>query len=64
MSKVAIFFLILLVSPIITNSYALPVDELIAFDNSKNNIIFGSDILDVDNNFFVENNFKRYLIFG
>ena len=33
-------------------------------DDSQNKIIFDSNIIDVDSNFFVENNFKRYLIFG
>ena len=64
MPNVAIFFLILLVSPIITNSYAFPTDELNSLENPKNPITFNSDIIQVDPNFFVENNFKRYLIFG
>ena len=64
MPNVAIFFLILLVSPIITNSYAFPIDELNSLENPKNPITFNSDIMQVDPNFFVENNFKRYLIFG
>ena len=64
MPKVAIIFLILLLSPIFTSSYALPVDESFSLDNPQNSIIFDSDIIDVDSNFFVENNFKRYLIFG
>ena len=64
MPKVAIFFLILLISPIFINSYAFPVNESLLIDNSQNEIIFDSDIIDVDSNFFIENNFKRYLIFG
>ncbi len=63
MPKVAIFFLILLFSPMITNSHALlPVD--LDVPDSQNNISFNSDIIQIDPNFFVENNFKRYLIFS
>ena len=62
MPKVAIFFFILLFSPLITNSHAfVPVD---LEKNVNNKLIFDSEIIDVDSNFFVENNFKRYLIFG
>ena len=64
MPKVAIFFLFLLISPIFVNSHAFPSDDFILSDNSIEPIIFDSDIIDVDSNFFVENNFKRYLIFG
>ena len=64
MPKVAIFFLFLLISPIFVNSHAFPSDDFILSDNSIDPIIFDSDIIDVDSNFFVENNFKRYLIFG
>ena len=64
MPKVAMFFLILLFSPVITNSYAfIPVD-LQNYDDSKNQLVFDSGIVDIDSNFFTENNFKRYLIFG
>ncbi len=57
------FFLILLFSPVITNSYAfIPVDLNINY--SENMSFFDSDIVQIDPNFFVENNFKRYLIFG
>jgi len=64
MPKVAIFFFILLFSPMITNSHAfIPVD-LNHIDNTQNSLIFNSDILKVDTDFFVENDFKRYLIFG
>ena len=63
MPKVAIFFLILLFSPMVTNSHAfIPVDLNNIDDENK--IIFNSDIIQIDSNFFVENNFKRYLIFG
>ncbi len=63
MPKVAIFFCVLLLFPIISNSHAsfLPVD---LNDESENNFTFDSDIIDIDSDFFTENNFKRYLIFG
>ena len=64
MSKVSLLFAFLLLSSILSNSYALPFDELSSFDNSQNQIIFNSNIIDIDSNFFIENNFKRYLIFG
>ena len=63
MPKVAIFFLILLISPVFINSYAFPVDESLLIDNPENPIIFDSDIIDVDSNFFVENNFKKIFNF-
>ncbi len=62
--KVALLFVFLLSSSILTNSYALPFDELNSFDDSQNKIIFDSNIIDVDSNFFIKNDFKRYLIFG
>ena len=64
MPKVAIFFLILLISPIVTNSYAFPIDEINSLDDPKTPIMVNSDIIDIDSNYFTENNFKRYLIFG
>jgi len=64
MPKAAIFFSFLLISPMLINSYAVPVDQLTLFDNSQNLIFSDSDIIDIDSDFFLENNFKRYLIFG
>ena len=64
MSKIALLFAFLLFSLILGNSYALSFDELSSFDDSQNQIIFDSNIMDIDSNFFIENNFKRYLIFG
>jgi hypothetical protein len=52
MRKVALLFAFLLSSSILTNSYALPFDELNSFDDSQNKIIFDSNIIDVDSNFF------------
>ena len=58
-----IFFSFLICSPIIT-AHSVPVDELHLFDKSQNQITHESKILDVSSDFFNENNFKRYLIFG
>ena len=64
MPKVAIFFFVLLVSPVFTNSYAsIPVD-LNNADGIQNSLDFNSDIIKIDPDFFVENNYKRYLVFG
>ena len=64
MPKAAIFFFVLLLFPIITHSHAsIPVD-LDRFDEVQHSFTFNSDIVNVDPNFFVENNYKRYLIFG
>ena len=62
MPKVAIFFFILLISPMITSSHAfIPVDLK---NHDQNTLVFDSDIIEIDSNFFTENNFKRYLVFG
>ena len=64
MPKAAIFFFVLLLFPIVTHSHAsIPVD-LNRFDEVQHPFTFNSDIVKVDPNFFVENNYKRYLIFG
>jgi len=62
--KVAIFLSILLLSSTITNSYAFSINGLESGNNSQNQIISNSDIMSIEPNFLVENNFKRYLIFG
>ena len=64
MPKVAIFFSLLLLLSTITNSYAYSIDELELSDKSQNPIILNSDIIEINSNFLVENDFKRYLIFG
>ncbi|HEY5735017.1 MAG TPA: S8 family serine peptidase [Nitrosopumilus sp.] len=63
MPKAAIFFFVLLFSPMITNSHAFVSGDL---DNTtfENKLIFDSDIVQINPDFFVENDFKRYLIFG
>ena len=64
MPKVAILFFILLFSPMITNSHAFIPLDLKSENNDDPSLIFDSDIIDVDSDFFTENDFKRYLIFG
>ncbi|MDC0883506.1 S8 family serine peptidase [Nitrosopumilus sp.] len=64
MLKLALLFAFLSFPLILTNSYGSSLDELSSFDNSQNKIILDSNIVDIDSNFFIENNFKRYLIFG
>ena len=61
MPKAAIFFSILLLSSFLANSYAITGDDI---SINEEFVEFESQIVDVDKNFFVENNFKRYLIFG
>jgi subtilisin family serine protease len=53
-----------LLCSLIINASAVPVSELNLFDTSQNQIIYESEIIDVSSDFFLENNFKRYLIFG
>jgi len=62
-STLVIFFSFLICLPVIT-IHAVPVDELNLFDKSQKQIIHESKIIDVSSDFFLENNFKRYLIFG
>ena len=63
MPKAATFFFIVLLSATTTYSYAFTTGDLISVDDIED-LIFHSEILDVDSDFFSENNFKRYLIFG
>ena len=64
MPKAAIFFSLLLLLSTITHSYAYSIEELELSDKSQNSIILNSDIIEINPNFLVENDFKRYLIFG
>ena len=64
MPKVAIFFFALLLSVVITNSYAFNSGDLIQEDlKTQHPFIYDSQILEIPE-IFIENNFKRYLIFG
>ena len=67
-TEIKILFLVTLFSfliclPVIS-THAVLVDELFLFDKSQKQIIHESKIIDVSSDFFLENNFKRYLIFG
>ena len=66
MPKVAIFFSVVLFSIVLTDSFALlPEDVMIPEGQMPTRQIeFNSDIIKVDSDFFTENSFKRYLIFG
>ncbi len=64
MPKVAIFFSIILLSSVSTNSYAFTSGDMVFEESTPKQIKFNSDIIKIDPNFFTENNFKRYLIFG
>lgn len=63
MPKVAIFLSIILLSSGIANSFAIDNEALQDFEK-PNSIIFDSGIIEVNKNFFIENDVKRYLIFG
>jgi len=61
--QLSIFLILfLLFSPISTNAISLDGGNF--FSNSENKIIDDSKIIGIDSDFFLENNFKRYLIFG
>ena len=71
--KVAILFFMFLLAVTLTNSYAqqqqqlqLPEDITLETAGSSipKQIEFASDIIKVDPDFFSENSFKRYLVFG
>ncbi len=64
MPKAAIFFCVLLFSPMISNSHAFFPADLIPEKKSENNFTLNSDIIKIDPDFYTENDFKRYLIFG
>lgn len=62
--KVAIFFSIAFLSTVLTSSYAFTSGDMIFEESIPKQIEFNSGIIKIDPDFFVENNFKRYLIFG
>ena len=65
MPKAAIFFSIILLSSAFSNSYGFTSGDLVD-DNfvQKNYDNFDSGIVDVSPDFFTNNNYKRYVIFG
>ena len=64
MPKAAIFLIAVFLSVTVTSSYAFISGDLILDNRIQNSNIFDSEIVDVNPDFFVENNSKRYLIFG
>ena len=64
MPKVAVFFFIMLLLPIMTDSYAFISGDLTSLNKIQNPITLDSGIVEVDSNFFIQNDVKRYLIFG
>ncbi len=64
MAQVAIFFSIILFSTVATNSYAFTSGDMVFEESIPQQIEFNSDIIQIDPDFFTENNLKRYLIFG
>ena len=63
MPKVAIFCSILLLTSLLANSYAFTTGDTIS-NTQLQTIDFDSDIIHVDSEFFSENDFKRYIVFG
>ena len=64
MPKVAIFSLMLLFLPMLSISNALIPVDLKSSSDVPNIPLLDSDIVEIDPDFFTENIFKRYLIFG
>ena len=66
MPKAAIFFILLLLpsSYTLANSHASVSGDFFSVGDVSDLKMFDSGIVDVDSNFFIENDFKRYLVFG
>ncbi len=66
MPKMALFFIILLLSGFSANSHAFTSGDIYSENSFHNDSddLFDSDILKIDSDFFKSNNFKRYMIFG
>ena len=64
MPQVAILFSVLLLSTSLGISYAFSGDDVLLSDDLPSSMNFNSNIIGVDSSFFVENDVKRYLIFG
>ncbi len=61
--SIVILFSVIFFSIGLINSYAFIFGDNI-FEDSTKPITFNSEIVKVDSSFFVENDFKRYLVFG
>jgi subtilisin family serine protease len=64
MPKVARLICILLISSIFTNSYGLTSGDYVESISQENDLKFNSGIVNVESDFFSQNNFKRYIVFG
>jgi subtilisin family serine protease len=66
MPKAAIFFSIILLSSLFSNSYGFTTGDLVEdnFVTKNYDTFFDSGIVQVPSDFFKKNNFKRYVIFG
>ena len=66
MPKAAIFFAIILLSSAFSNSYGFTSGDLVEdnFVQKNYDTFFDSGIVDVSSDFFTQNNYKRYVIFG
>ncbi|HUU48094.1 MAG TPA: S8 family serine peptidase [Nitrosopumilaceae archaeon] len=66
MPKVAIFFALILLSSTISNSYGFTTGDLVDDNFAQKNYdtFFDSNIVDIAPDFFTNNNYKRYVIFG
>ena len=62
--KISIILIFFLFFSCISTAYAISNDGQPFFENSQNLLIHDSKIINIPSNFFLENNFKRYLIFG
>jgi hypothetical protein len=62
--KISIILILFLFFSCIGTVYAISIEGQSIFENSQNQLIPNSEIIDIPSNFFLENNFKRYLIFG
>ena len=62
--KIPTILILFLVFSGVSTVYAISIDGKSLFENSQNKLIHDSKIIDISPNFFLENNFKRYLIFG
>ena len=65
MPKTAIFFSIVLLSSVFENTYGFTGGDMVQENIvTKNYDIFDSDIVDIPEDFFTKNKYKRYVVFG
>ena len=61
---ILILFSVIFFSIILTTSYGFISDDVKSDEDFFNQIPFNSEIIKIDSDFFVENDLKRYLVFG